>query len=336
MKHGNLSVFIPHLGCPNQCSFCNQKAITGHSRAPSVKEVEAVLEEACQGLRTPPEETEIAFFGGSFTAVEPAYMEGLLKTGQSFVRRFGLKGIRVSTRPDRVDTRVLALLKEYGVTAVELGAQSMDDRVLSLNRRGHTAKAVEEASRRIQEMGMELGLQMMTGLYGQTGESAWETAKALAALGPDTVRIYPTVVLRGTYLHQLLEQGVYRPQTLEEGVSLCSGLLLFFHRLGIPVIKLGLHASQEVERDRVGGAYHPAFRELCESRIYWQLAREQLLAAQGSPSVIRVGPSMVSKMVGQKRANLTRLEEEFGRKFWVKTDAGLGQYALYLENREES
>lgn len=172
-----MAFFIPHAGCPHQCSFCDQKSITGESRRVETGEVAAVLEDARQALRGKQKASEIAFFGGSFTAVPPAYQESLLKAAYPFVKRGDFSGIRISTRPDAIDPPVLERLKQYGVKSIELGAQSMDDRVLVLNQRGHTAQDVVNASRMIREYGFSLGLQMMTGLYGSSPESDWQTGK---------------------------------------------------------------------------------------------------------------------------------------------------------------
>ncbi|MBR7061045.1 MAG: radical SAM protein [Eubacterium sp.] len=193
MKKGNISIFVPHLGCPKQCSFCNQKTITGKQNQPTPEDVEKALETA---LKRRGYEYEIAFFGGSFTAIDRQYMISLLEAAFPYIENGSVKGIRISTRPDCIDTETLDILKKYGVSSIELGAQSMDDEVLQANLRGHTAKDVENASKLIKEYGFELGLQMMTGLYKDTDEKAIETAKKIIALKPETVRIYPTVVLK--------------------------------------------------------------------------------------------------------------------------------------------
>lgn len=195
-KHINIALFIPHEGCPHQCSFCNQKSISGALKKPRAADVSAAVETALRTLRTRDcAGAQLAFFGGSFTAIDRAYMRELLDAAQPYLERGQIAGIRVSTRPDAVETDVLSLLKQSGVTAIELGAQSMDDRVLLQNGRGHTAREVESAARRIREMGFELGLQMMTGLPGDTPAGAENTLCQLLSLEPDTMRIYPTIVL---------------------------------------------------------------------------------------------------------------------------------------------
>ena len=311
---GNIAVFVPHAGCPHRCSFCDQRAISGQTKAPTPAEVTAALQQAVNEL---PEtmEAEIAFFGGSFTAIDRPQMEALLNAAFPFVDGKKITGIRCSTRPDAVDREVLQVLKAYGVTSVELGAQSMDDTVLSLNHRGHTAKDVVTAATLIRQSGLELGLQMMTGLYGATKESDRLTARRLTELAPDTVRIYPALVLENTRLAQLYREGKYIPPTLEDTVDLCAELLEEFERHGIRVIKLGLHADSVSQV--VAGPAHPALRELCESTIYYKKAK-QLLGSIGGRAILRVHPSCLSKMIGQRRQNLARLAQDG----WLVTVVG--------------
>ena len=296
-KHINIALFIPHEGCPHQCSFCNQKSISGALKKPRAADVSAAVETALRTLRTRDcAGAQLAFFGGSFTAIDRAYMRELLDAAQPYLERGQIAGIRVSTRPDAVETDVLSLLKQSGVTAIELGAQSMDDRVLLQNGRGHTAREVESAARRIREMGFELGLQMMTGLPGDTPAGAENTLCQLLSLEPDTMRIYPTIVLEGTLLAEQYLSGTYLPQLLEEAVSLCASLLLRCEEAGVPVIRLGLHAGGDVEKGYIAGPWHPAFRELCEGEIYYQNALYALREClpEGSKAALRVAPDRKS------------------------------------------
>lgn len=254
-------------------------------------------------------ESEIAFFGGSFTAIDRDYMVSLLSVANEYTDRF--KGIRISTRPDCIDTEILSILKAYNVTSIELGAQSMSDDVLNLNSRGHNSECVRHASRLIKEFGFSLGLQMMTGLYGSSDELDEFTAKEFVRLSPDTVRIYPTVVLEGTKLAELFLMGEYTPQSVESATSLCARLIPMFEKAGISVIRVGLHSSDTMESSIVAGAYHPAFRELCESEIFITDVLRKLNAeniAEGKIT-IKVSPKAVSKLVGQKKKNLTTLKK---------------------------
>lgn len=309
--HANIALFIPHNGCPHRCAFCSQHAISGATRQPTAEDVHAAVGVAMASPKYRSGETEIAFFGGSFTAIERGYMLSLLEAAAEYVRRGDVAGIRISTRPDAVSPDVLALLKVCGVTAVELGAQSMRDEVLCRNRRGHTSEDVRRASRMIRQAGLSLGLQMMTGLDGDDDSGARETARELAALEPDTLRIYPTVVLEGTELADRMRRGEFRPQGVEEAAELCADLLAFFESRHIRVIKLGLHASDGVAGSMAGGAYHPAFRELCEGILYYRRMRSLLARdyPEGGRFVITVPPRDVSKAVGQQKRNLRRLAE---------------------------
>ena len=206
-KHANISIFVPHIGCPNKCSFCNQRYITGVFKAPHPEDVIDAVERAKKSPNFAPENTQIAFFGGSFTAINRNYMLSLLDVAAEFVEKGEVSGIRISTRPDCINEEILDVLKHYGVTSIELGCQSMSDEVLKLNNRGHTAEDVLKSAKLIKAYGFEFGVQMMTGLYGDTKQKSIETAEKLIALSPDTARIYPTVVLEGTELERLYRLG---------------------------------------------------------------------------------------------------------------------------------
>lgn len=330
MKHSNISVFIPHIGCKNRCSFCNQHVISGAQHAPSPQEVDRLLREALAVHRGDPLKTEIAFFGGSFTAVPRAYRAALLQTAQHYLEEFGLKGIRISTRPDAITPEILSELKGCRVTAIELGAQSMDDSVLEMNHRGHTARQVRAAAQMIRREKFELGLQMMVGLYGATAASDIASAQELADLHPDTVRIYPTVILPGTELEKRYRAGEYPVMPMEEAVDLCAKLLRLFEDRSIPVIKLGLHASEQVAREMVAGIYHPAFRELCESRVYREQAVSVRVPKMLSKITLQVNPTELSKMIGQKRGNILWLEKHWGRSVRVTGNPALKKYEIQV------
>ena len=330
MKHANIAVFVPHNGCPNQCSFCNQRTISGASKQPEPSDVAIACEKAMQG-GCEGADVQLAFFGGSFTAIDRGYMISLLEAAQPYIKSgFLSKGIRVSTRPDFIDGEVLSLLKEYGVRAIELGAQSMSDNVLTLNKRGHTAEDVEKASKLIKSYGFELGLQMMTGLYGSDDEDSIDTAKQFILLAPDTVRIYPTVVLPGTLLAELYLSGEYKVPSLDESVELCSHLLEMFDEAGINVIRLGLHAQQDVCEEYLAGGYHPALRELCEGEIYYRKIKSALEDKPHGSYEIIVASAEISKAVGQKKKNISRLSD-LGYKCKIKGDSRFKRYELTVE-----
>lgn len=309
MKHANVAIFVPHAGCPYACSFCDQRRISGQGQVPTSQTVRKTAEQALRDLGGRAKDSELAFFGGSFTAMDRDIMHELLEAAQDYIGEGKLSGIRVSTRPDAVDEEVLGLLKAYGVTAVELGAQSMDDAVLEKNGRGHTARDVRKAAAGIQKAGLSLGLQMMTGLYGDTDEGARRTAEELAALKPDTVRIYPTVVMEGTPLADWYLEGRYMPPGLWETVALCAGLLDFFEERRIRVIRVGLHAEASMQEHRLAGPWHPAFGELCENERFFCRAERRLSGREPGCYCIKTNPKDQSKMTGQKKRNLARLQE---------------------------
>ena len=323
---------MPHTGCKHQCTFCNQREITGQQYLPCAEDVVRAAVQAEKDLGERTKNAEIAFFGGSFTAIKRSYMTELLDAAYPFVADGRFYGIRLSTRPDAIDREVLDLLEGYGVTSIELGAQSMNDDVLQMNRRGHTAEDVEKASSLIKQYGFSLGLQMMTGMYGSDDDKDRETARRLAALSPDTVRIYPTVTLKNTLLGQLYKNGEYTPPTLEESVDLCALLLEMFEQNNIEVIRLGLHYSEELIGSMECGNYHPAFRELCESRImlgrFYKEIKDTELENGGSAEVY-VHPSCVSKFTGQKRANIEILKKR-GINVRVRTDSGIAPLQLKI------
>ena len=328
--HSNISIFVPHIGCPNMCSFCNQRYITGKNSAPTAENVEEAVMTAISSKNYDPKTTEIAFFGGSFTAINHNYMITLLNSAFKYVHKGMVAGIRISTRPDAIDRGILTILKSYGVTAIEIGAQSMNDKVLKKNNRGHTAKDVQTASKLIKDMGFSLGIQMMTGLYGDNNDQAIRTAKEIAKLKPDTVRIYPTIVLKDTDLAALYADGFYKPQTLEDAVDLSVRLLTIFNDANINVIRLGLHSIEP--NSYIAGPWHPAFSELCISKLYF-LGAKKLLNEKGN-YILYVSPSSVSKMTGQKRINIKKLHE-LGYDCVVKKNKELSDFDIIAERVEQ-
>ncbi len=303
-RNANISVFVPHIGCPNKCSFCNQFLITGKTDIPTAETVKSAVRDAKTSKNYSTKNTELAFFGGSFTAIDKEYMLTLLKAGYEFVKSGDVAGIRISTRPDAITSDILKTLKEYGVTAIELGCQSMDNKVLALNFRGHSEQDVYVASKKIKDFGFSLGLQMMTGLLGDNNDTAKKTAEKIIKIAPDTVRIYPTIVFKGTYLAKLFKENKYKPQSLLEAVDLVAELKVMFQTAGIKVIRTGLH-SVETE-GMIAGPWHPAFGEMCESKIYLTEVLKQLKLKNipAGEIKIRLPKGSVSKMLGQKKANL--------------------------------
>ncbi len=282
---------------------------------------------AVKDLNEKTKSAEIAFFGGSFTAIDRDYMISLLEAAKPYISRF--YGIRISTRPDYIDEEVLSLLKSYGVTSVELGAQSMDDTVLAANNRGHSAADVVGASKLIKDFGFSLGLQMMTGLYKSDFNKDIYTSEQFINLKPDTVRIYPTVIMKDTELADLYLNKDFEPYTLSQSVDLCAKLIEMFYENGINIIRLGLHYSDSLVQNSLGDNYHPAFKELCENKIFFN--KILTLAKEATDfNTVYINQKSLSKFIGQKKSNLKTLYE-MGYRFEIKFDNDLSKYDLYIK-----
>ena len=330
-----LPVFVPHRGCPHTCVFCNQRRISGAAMPARAEDVKKAIQEAAAFLPKGGKR-QLAFYGGSFTAIPVKEQEALLGAAKEALDRGEIDAVRLSTRPDAIDEAALSRLKAYGVETIELGAQSMDDKVLQFAGRGHTAYDVERASKRIKEAGFRLILQMMTGLPGSSDESDAETARRLIALKPDGVRIYPTVIVRDTALYDMWQAGEYEEHTVEDAVRVCAKIVPLFEQAGIPIIRLGLNPTEELSGGAaVAGAYHPALGELVKSRILLEKARALLKGTEpGSRVTLLVGRGKASQMAGQRRENIRRLTEEYALtelKIREKTEADTEIVLLSIE-----
>ena len=335
-----IPVFVPHLGCPNDCVFCNQRRISGSTVPAAAADVDKAIEQAAALPRTGAKR-QLAFYGGSFTAIPVPQQTALLAAAKRHLDAGEIDAVRLSTRPDAIDAAVLARLSEYGVETIELGAQSMCDEVLALSGRGHTAADVENASRMIRAAGFRLILQMMTGLPGDTPERCVDTARRIIALAPDGVRIYPTVIVRDTALYDLWQAGRYREHTVEDAVEYCARIVPLFESAGIPIIRLGLNPTEELSGGAAaGGAYHPALGELVRSRIMRERAETLLAGANIAPgSVVTLGVSAakLSQMIGQHRRNVDWLAARFRIKSLKIRPAALndGEIAVLSVEKDE-
>ena len=260
-----IPIFVPHKGCPHQCSFCNQRHITGQLEEMTPEKARDIIEMYLTTIDTKKYRTEIAFYGGSFTAIDMEYQTSLLEIAFWYKQNRGVKGIRLSTRPDCISTKILDNLKKYGVTEIELGVQSMCNDVLCANNRGHNDLDVVNAVNLIRKYNFSLGLQQMTGLYMDSDESDIYTAERIAELKPDFVRIYPTLVFNNTDLAIYYKKGLYLPHTLEHSIDLCKKIKSIYDEHNIKIIRLGLLMSDdEAKNNYLSGPYHPRFRELVE------------------------------------------------------------------------
>ncbi len=264
-KYKIIPIFVPHKGCPHQCSFCNQKHITGQLEEMTPQKARDMIEMYLSTIDTEKYRTEIAFYGGSFTAIDLEYQTALLEIAYEYKLKRGVKGIRLSTRPDCITVEILENLKKYGATEIELGVQSMSNDVLSANNRGHSDEDVVNAVRLIRQYDFSLGLQQMTGLYMDSDDADIYTAEKICDLKPDFVRIYPTLVFNNTDLADYYKNGLYEPKTLDEAVALCKTLKDIYDKNKVKIIRLGLLMSDdEAKNNFLEGPYHPRFRELVE------------------------------------------------------------------------
>ncbi len=314
-RHINIPIFIPHLGCPNQCVFCNQRVISGRSEFDPTT-LRSVIDEALSSVE-PGAEVEIAFFGGSFTGIDFSLMTELLKTAYSYIEDGRVGSVRCSTRPDYINEKILDTLWKYGVRTIELGLQSSDDGVLKSAKRGHTRLDELSACKMIKEYGFSLVGQMMIGLPGSTPHSEIETAKFIVDMGADGARIYPTVVFVGTELADMTARGCYEPLTDTEAAERSAEAFAIFAAAGVSVIRIGLQSGENLASDKtyVGGPNHSAMGELVVGEYYYRKIRDTLVAGEDyRDTVLRVLVSRgsISKAVGQNKRNKRRLMSEFG------------------------
>lgn len=311
-KKDIIPVFVPHIGCKELCVFCNQRKISGSQKPYDRDDILRLLDDA---VFEEGREYELAFYGGSFTAIPLPQQIKLLHAVRKHIDKGLISSIRISTRPDAINEEKLKILKDYSVKTIELGAQSMSDRVLSLSGRGHSAEAVIISSELIKKQGFKLGLQMMTGLPGSNDATDIETAKKIASLEPDFVRIYPTVVVKGTALEQMLKEGNYKEHSVEDAVRVCAEIIPVFEKKGIKIIRLGLNPTEDLgENFVIGGAYHPALGELANSRLMLNIVKDMLnkvILEKDKTLKIYVNPKLVSQLIGQRRANIVRLKKEY-------------------------
>lgn len=315
-KHINIPIFIPHLGCPNQCVFCNQRTITGVSEfelGRVKKEIDTALETV--GADT---DAEIAFFGGSFTGIGEERMISLLELAYGYVKEGRVSSVRCSTRPDYINDRILDILSAYGVKCIELGLQSTDDSVLDITRRGHNSADERRACELIVSRGFSLVGQMMIGLPGADTESEIKTAEFIVGVGAEAARIYPTVVFYGTELQRMAKTGDYRPLTVDEAVIRSAAALRVFIDNGVRVIRIGLCASENLtaEDSYYAGPNHVAIGELVEGELYYSLIKEKInnsdiVGIKHGRIIVEVPKGALSKAIGQNKRNKIRLAENF-------------------------
>lgn len=318
-RHYIIPIFVPHFGCPHDCVFCNQKKITGLSTNVTSQEVEKIIIEHISTFK-PDSFIEVAFYGGSFTAIDLEIQSELLSIPYKFKTEGKIDEIRLSTRPDAINKEILDKLKKYGVNTIELGVQSLDQDVLIASERGHSVEDVYKSSKLIKDYGFNLGLQMMIGLTGDSLEKSLYTCKEFIKLDPFCVRIYPTLIIKDTYLEKSYLAGDYKGLSIREAVETCTTILMLYYNANINVIRVGLQPTENIQlgKDVVAGPFHPAFRQLVESNIYKVLLdyyfQKQKITLSSEELVIHCNQKIISLISGQKKSNTNYFINNYGIK----------------------
>lgn len=310
-----IPIFLPHAGCPHQCVFCNQSSITGAHSTPASKDVRHQIQSFLRFRHKQRRCVQIAFFGGNFLGIRTRTIKRLLAEAAEYVTAGQAHGIRFSTRPDTINPQRLASIKDFPVSTIELGVQSMSNRVLQRSNRGHTAADTIEGVQLLKNLDYEVGVQLMVGLPGDTAKRVHASARMVALLKPDFIRIYPTVVLADSPLAAWYEKGAYVPLCLADAVSQVKDLYLFFKNENIPVIRMGLQATEDFTDGSaiLAGPYHPAFGHLVYSEIFLDMAMSAIKSEnpKGDAVALHVHPRSVSKLRGQKNENIKKLRVKF-------------------------
>ena len=334
-----IPIFVPHLGCPNDCIFCNQKSISGQKKNMTRQEAKNIIETHLKSINKENSLVEIAFFGGSFTAIEEKQQEELLGLAYEYIKNKKVDSIRVSTRPDYINKTILKRLKKYKVKTIELGVQSANDYVLKRANRGHNFEDVKKASKLIRWNGFTLGHQMMVGLPESSRADEINTAKALVKLKPKMVRIYPVLVVKNTKLEQEYENGTYEPLSVVQAVEICKELVRIFDEKNINVIRIGLQNTEEISDPKhsksevVAGPYHPAFRQLVESGMWYDaiVSKIKKLNVKAKKVEVTVNPIDINNVIGHKKENVIKLNELYNVDLIVKQDKNIKQGKSKIE-----
>ena len=301
-----IPVFVPHLGCPNDCIFCNQKSISGQKKNLTKEEAKKTIDYFLENIKDKDAKKEIAFFGGSFTGIDEKQQEELLQIAYEYIKNGQVDSIRISTRPDYINKEILKRLKKYKVKTIELGVQSANDYILSRANRGHNFKDVVKASKLIRWYGFNLGHQMMVGLPESNRIDEINTAKALIKLKPKMIRIYPVLVIKGTKLEKEYNDGTYEPLSVVQAVETCKQLVRMFNDKKIDVIRVGLQATDDIQLGKaiLDGPYHPAFRELVESEMIKDYLKSIVIENKVKSNIlVKTNKKNISKIIGNKKSN---------------------------------
>ncbi len=311
-KHCNIPVFVPHIGCPHDCVFCNQRQITGAQSRITAADVKRIIEEQLEYIDRSNTYVEVAFFGGSFTGIDFELQTELMSAAYEYIKAGKVDSQRCSTRPDCIDEDILENVKKYGMKNIEVCVQTTDDEVLAKSGRGHGRAEVFAASELIKKHGFPLGLQMMLGLPGDTWDKSIKTAEDIISIAPDFVRIYPTLVVENTALYDMYKSGEYTPLTIEDAAKLSAQLLELMESKGIDVIRIGLQTTDNINEATVAGPYHSAMGELAASLVYRNRIEDYIRKNSLTGRVEYAVPKAdISKAVGQKRCNIEYFREKY-------------------------
>lgn len=337
-----IPIFIPNLGCPNDCTFCNQKKISGKSTDVTPDDVRKTIDYYLKNFKDESKYVEVAFFGGSFTGIDINVQNALLEVANEYIKDKKVGSIRISTRPDYIDKKILKRLKKYHVKTIELGVQSSNDFVLKNSKRGHTFADAKKASKLIRWNRIRLGHQMMIGMPESSEKDDIQTAVDIIKLKPKMVRIYPVLVIKGTELAKQYSKGEYTPLTVEQAVERCKEIYYLFRRKNIDVIRIGLQNTNEIndpEADGsqvIAGPYHPAFRQLVESSMWYDSLKEQIKNIKNNVKKleISVNPIDSNNVIGQKKENIIKFKEIYDLDLIIKVDEKIqpGKFEIKILN----
>ena len=340
-----IPIFVPHLGCPHQCTFCNQKEISGQTKQVTANDVKETIEYYLKNFKDDSKYVEVAFYGGSFTAIDEKKQNELLEAANEFIKQGRVNSIRLSTRPDYIDKLILKRLKKYNVKTIELGVQSANDYILAKCQRGHTFEEVKKASKLIRFYGFTLGHQMMIGLPESTKLDEINTAKALIKLKPKIVRIYPVLVIKNTPLAKEYERGEYIPLTVEQAVDRAKEIMQLFNNAKIEVIRIGLQNTEEITAPSeessqvIAGPYHPAFRQLVESGMWYDEIVQKIkkFNIKVMQVTIKANPENINNIIGHKKENVLKLKEFYDVDVIVKPDKNIkkGKFEIEIDKTYE-
>lgn len=328
-----IPIFVPHLGCKQCCTFCNQRTISGEKKQVTAKDVEETIEYYLKNFKDDKKYVEVAFFGGSFTAIERETQEELLTAVQPYLKNKKIDSIRISTRPDAIDKQILKILKQYHVKTIELGVQSTNNYILEKCKRGHNFEDVKKASKLIRFYGFNLGHQMMVGLPESSEKEDIQTAKDLIKLNPKMVRIYPVLVIKGTQLETEYNNGDFTPLTVGQAVERSKEILKLFNKKKIQVIRVGLQNTDTITdptgkgSEVVTGPYHPAFGQLVEDAIWYDRIVDKIKKINAKVVKVEIEANFkdINNIIGHKKENINKLKETYAVITTVKENAKIKQ-----------